>query len=347
MRTATAPADRPVTENAVAMCYRAAGLAPPGRIEWCASPIELARRWERARHLRSVGTNVKDAVIDTLRDRAMAGTWWRLDPDIRRSIFMGLRSPQADTVCAAMSEAALRAARAGQPPWSARLRQAVAALMRRANRSGFEHSSVGPASLDWLAPYQYLQDVYGLKHDDCTLSGLWSVAENAGWMLPHKHVCWLSERPVVLAFDISGRLHSASGPALAYRDGWSVHVWKGVELPAVLIEQPGAITLDAIDRQPNVIVRRCMIEIMGTKRFLALGGASIAGSDETGTLWRKIWRFGDEWAAVEVENGTAEPDGTRQRYILQVPPELRTARAAVAWTYGMSEREYRGLTLRT
>lgn len=347
MRTATAPADRPLTEDAVAMCYRAAGLPPPGRIEWCASPIGMARQWEKARHQRSAGPNVKTAVVDALRDRAMAGTWWRIDPDIRKAIFAGLRSPQADVAAAAMAELTLRAARTGPPPWSARLRQAAASLLRRARRTDFEHASTAPALLDWLAPYQYLQEFCGVKTDDCALSGLWRVAANAGWMLPHAHVCWLSERPAVLAFDISGRLHSASGPALAYRDGWSAYLWKGVELPAALIEQPGAITLDAIDRQPNIVLRRCMIEIMGPKCFLALGGASISARDDTGTLWRKIWRFGDEWAAVEVENGTPEPDGTRQRYILQVPPDLRTARAAVAWTYGMSEREYRGLTLRT
>jgi hypothetical protein len=90
-----------------------------------------------------------------------------------------------------------------------------------------------------------------------------------------------------------------------------------------------------------------MIEIMTPKRFLALGGAWFAGRDETGVLWRKSWRSGERWAAVEVENGTPEFDGSRKRHVLQVPPELPSARAAVAWTYGMTEREYLGLAVRT
>src|SRR6266436_180030 len=35
---------------------------------------------------------------------------------------------------------------------------------------------------------------------------------------------------------------------------------------------------------------------------------------------------------VHVTNSTPEPDGSRRRYFLRVPPEVKTARAAVAWT---------------
>ena len=347
IRTATAPADRPAAEMAVAMSYESAGLRAPKHIAWCRSPVELARVWERARHLRTTGANVRPAVIDAMRDRAASRTWWQLRPDTRKIVFAGIRSAQADAVCAAASQVTLRAVRAGRPSLPTRLRQSLTSFWNRARPSDFEHCSAGPEALDWLAPYEFLHDVCALRQDDGALAGLRRLAANVGWVLPHQHVCWLCDRPSVLAFDALGRLHAAGGPALAYPDGWAVHVWKGVELPAKLIERPDLITLDAIDRQPNIVIRRCMIEIIGTKRFLSLGGAWIAGRDETGVLWRKTWRSGDAWAAVEVENGTAERDGSRQRYILQVPPELPTPRAAVAWTYGMSERDYRALTLRT
>ena len=44
------------------------------------------------------------------------------------------------------------------------------------------------------------------------------------------------------------------------------------------------------------------------------------------------------WTAVEVVNGTAEADGSRKRYVLRVPSRMRTAREAVAWTYGLNGR---------
>ena len=46
-------------------------------------------------------------------------------------------------------------------------------------------------------------------------------------------------------------------------------------------------------------------------------------------------------------NGTAEPDGSFRHYVLQGPPTMRTAREAVAWTYGLSDHEYARLRLRT
>ena len=36
-----------------------------------------------------------------------------------------------------------------------------------------------------------------------------------------------------------------------------------------------------------------------------------------------------------------EQDGTSKRYFLQVPANMRTAREAVAWTYGLPEQRYR------
>jgi len=94
-------------------------------------------------------------------------------------------------------------------------------------------------------------------------------------------------------------------------------------------------------------VRRCMIEIMTPERYIYEGNAMRVSEDETGVLWSKVWTSWDAWAAVEVINGTPEPDGTHRHYYLQVPPTVRTARQAVAWTYGLTELEYRSLKQRT
>jgi hypothetical protein len=43
---------------------------------------------------------------------------------------------------------------------------------------------------------------------------------------------------------------------------------------------------------------------------------------------------------VEVENGTREPNGWRRRYFLRVPPNMRSAHEAVAWTFGLTPEQY-------
>jgi hypothetical protein len=40
---------------------------------------------------------------------------------------------------------------------------------------------------------------------------------------------------------------------------------------------------------------------------------------------------------VQVTNATPEPDGTHRAYWLRVPPGMRTARQAVAWTFDLDE----------
>jgi hypothetical protein len=157
------------------------------------------------------------------------------------------------------------------------------------------------------------------------------IAENAGWFVPHEGVCWLSAPPDVLCTDRQGRLHCASGPALRYPDGWAVHAWKGVPVPAWIIMQPERITLRWIDAQVEPRIRHAMIDIFTPARFVAAGGAD-ATRDETGTLWKRKWTHRgvviDSWSAVEV----AAVKGILRR----VPAEFGTPREAFAW---LSRRE--------
>jgi hypothetical protein len=217
---------------------------------------------------------------------------------------------------------------------------------------GFAEGSYGLDEFSALAVFEYFRDCCGLADELQLLAGLCLIAENAGWMLPHKEICWLSDRPLVLKHDGRGRLHNPIGPSLNYcalhnPDGWSYYAWKGIEVPAWTIEHKDRITLEAIATERSMHVRRCMIEILSPARFVAMGGAIRLAEDETGVLWRAMWRFGDAWAAVEVVNGTPESDGSHRRYYLQVPADLPTPRAAVAWSYGLDEHAYRDLVRRT
>jgi hypothetical protein len=202
-------------------------------------------------------------------------------------------------------------------------------------------------SRDLLATHQFLHDVYELKTETGCLAGLWQIALNAGWLVPHERVCWLSDRPSLLQTDAQGRLHSAKGPALMYPDGWSHYAWKGISVPRWIIEQPEEITARMVERQNNILIRRCMIDIMTPERYVASGYPRRVATDAAGTLWRREWNSMQMWAAVEVVNGTPGPDGAHKHYFLQVPPDITTPTRAVAWTYGISADSYAALMLRT
>jgi hypothetical protein len=90
----------------------------------------------------------------------------------------------------------------------------------------------------------------------------------------------------------------------------------------------------------NAEVRRLALDYMGAEAFLRSANATRAAQDDFGTLWRTtITIDGEPYVAVEVVNATAEPDGSHRHYFLRVPPDSRTAREAVAWTFGFDNAE--------
>lgn len=48
----------------------------------------------------------------------------------------------------------------------------------------------------------------------------------------------------------------------------------------------------------------------------------------------------EDYRAVEVFNSSLEPDGSFKNYYLRIPPDMQSAREAVAWTFDMEETEY-------
>jgi len=193
--------------------------------------------------------------------------------------------------------------------------------------------------------------VCGLRDETERLTGLWELAQSAGWAIPCRGVCFVAERHATLHRDERGRLHCEDGPAVAFPDGWQIHAVHGVRVPAWVIEQPERLTIAAIDAERNEEVRRVMIERYGWERYGADSGATVIDHDERwGTLKQ---RGADLW--LEVVNRSPEPDGSFRRYALPVHPECRpilsddgdlgraqkpTALNAVASTFGLTGAAY-------
>jgi hypothetical protein len=348
IRRSTEPADRGAAEEGIRLAYRAAGLEPPARLVWCDSPIALAEVARRASG--ADGPNVKPALVGRLRRQVAAMVRGRVDARTRAQV-ESMVDP-ADALIASAAESVMNATLQENVSLLELVRRSYPlswsdAMRVLAGQQGFRYSAIGQHELSWLGPFDYFRALFGLREATAPLRGLWQIAENLGWLQPHRHTCWLAERPQLLRGDARDRLHHADGPALRYPDGWQVWAWKGVEVPRWVIEQKEDITLKAIDIETNVQIRRCMIEIMTPERYVAQGGAERIAEDETGILWRKTWLAADTWAAVEVINATPEPDGTRKHFFLQVPAHIRTAREAVAWSYGLSANVYANLVMRT
>jgi hypothetical protein len=345
-RRSTTRPDRLAAEDSIRSAYAAGDLKPPKRIIWGRSPVELSRSWAAAKHTEPIGLNVKAIIVDFVRSRVEGNMELSVASNVRRDLSTDPRFSRPPAFCTTILEVGLRDGDAIK----AALKKRVGAVCARAfgakwPRWHFSACSFCFHSATWLSAYRFFREACGLCRETDALIGLWGLAEHVEWVMPHEQVCWVSEKSEVLNCDIAGRLHCASGPALQYRDGSSVHAWKGIRVPDWMIEGQAHLTIGMVNRARDPVLRRCMIDIMTPERFISEGGAWLAGRDDAGVLWRREWHW-DAWAAVEVVNGTPEKDGSYRRYFLQVPPNMITPRQAVAWTYGLSAEQYRP-TLRT
>lgn len=177
---------------------------------------------------------------------------------------------------------------------------------------------------------------------------------------PMDGLCVISERPEILNLDEAGRLHNPNGPAIRYRDGWSVYTINGVRMPEKYFTQP--VTPSIIDSETNVEIQRKLIERYGLQKYIEDSGAKKIAEDEWGILYYKEMLNDEPIVMVSVLNSTPEEyeyegleerlekrefrkselgtPGKYKRYMLRVPPDTKTPLQGLAWMANMSEEEY-------
>jgi hypothetical protein len=191
---------------------------------------------------------------------------------------------------------------------------------------------------DWVAYLSFFRHIAKLE---LPIYDKWqhyeAAAIHGSWRWMHPKFCIVSDRPEFIRIDEARRPHCADGPSHKWRDGWSLHYWHGLRIPAWFVEDKQRITPDLIDAEPNAELRRVMMEIYGYGPYIQARGATVIAEDVCLGLPRALLEFraGDETIRVlRVENGSLEPDGERRKFTLPVPLECSTPHEAVAWSYG-------------
>ncbi|KAF0650419.1 hypothetical protein K701_07565 [Streptomyces fradiae ATCC 10745 = DSM 40063] len=323
---ATGPADRAAAEAGVRLAYRRAGLAEPERIVWAGSPRAALRLLREAPDgpcgPAARGRSVREAV----RSAPWAAERGRLNELLgargwgRRWAVTGARLWETTERLADRIRAGLVEEAAGGPADEAEVRLLLLDAV------------LGQHDAAWLCAFG--------TEPGSPLEGLAAVARSAGWWWPYERLAVVCERPVELHRDEAGRLDRGDGPALAYGDGFALHAWRGMPVPAAFPAELRALTPERIRTEENAELRRVMLEFYGYDRYLRESRAKPVHRDDTGVLWRIPLPDDEDVAMVEVVNSTPEPDGTSRTYWLRVPPDTRTARQGVAWTFGLEADAY-------
>lgn len=207
----------------------------------------------------------------------------------------------------------------------------------------FNDMSYGSHDAGWLSFYNYFQEVVGLE---CTnkLQGLIDLSKYCGWVSFYDDTVVFQHRPEVIKFDDQNRLHCEDGPAIRYRDGYSLYSWHGTRVPAEWIEKKSELTAKIALTWENIEQRRCACEIIGWATILRELDSTVIDSDVdpmVGNLLEvNIPDIGRE-KFLQVLCGTG------RTFAIPVPPECKTALEANAWSYNISPDLLKDLEVRT
>ncbi len=214
------------------------------------------------------------------------------------------------------------------------------------------HSLFSPLHYAFTVASMRALSVFGIDvANKMPMPHLLEVVKSGGWWWPFENICFACDNPLGVHFDARMRFHSEDGMAIRFEDNWGFHALNGVRVPEAVIQNRfSAVDIDA---EPNLAVRARMIERLGLARYVTESGAQEIDRSDYGILYRKeqppsatpralqhLIMVLEPVVMVKVINKTPEPDGSFKSYFLRVPPNITTAKEAVAWTFGIEPDEY-------
>jgi hypothetical protein len=281
-----------------------------------------------------VRDQVRDQVWDQVRDQVWDQVWAQVWAQVRDQVGAQVRDQVGDQVrdqvWAQVRDQVWDQVR--DQVWAQVWAQVGAQVRDQVNKAGYgQHDS------NWLAFYEFFEKETGLS---CCkkLDGLMEVAREAGWFWPFENAVIITSRPTLLKRDEDNRLHCETGPALRYADGWSIYAWHGVRIPSEWIEDKKSLSPETALKWGNLEQRRAACEIVGWDKILSELKAVCVDRNNDPQI--------GELLEVNLPDSGKEKFlrvvcGTGRTFALPVPPEMKTALEANAWTYGIDAEEYR------
>lgn len=150
------------------------------------------------------------------------------------------------------------------------------------------------------------------------------------WRSPTRVIWYKDGRKHGVDADIHGSIH---------------YYYENIRIPPKYhqaISDPEILSVEEVLKNPNQEVRYVGMKIVGFDRVMKHKNCKIIHKDATTdqVLFEIKGVFDEPIKYVRVWNSTAEPDGTFKPYFLCVPPETKTCKQGVAWTFRKDEKTY-------
>ena len=219
----TDPVDFEKIEAAAMAAYALIGAKRPRVILRMSSPyaasVAGAAAWLALKC--ASGDTVGDTVGSQVRDKVVSQVWASVSASVRAQVWA--------QVGAQVREQVRVREQVGSPVWDQ-----VWAHVGDEAKEGF--SNYGASGILWAsfcAQVSFFRDVCNWRSPAAMKRfALAEALSEAGWTWWHSDVFVSSDRPAFIKRDDEGRLHSETGHAIEYRDGWGgFHAGMALEFP--------------------------------------------------------------------------------------------------------------------
>jgi len=359
----TAPVDETAAEDLLCQAYAAAGVGPPHHIHWLDGPLELVAVLAQGERWHTIDEHYRDRVPHCVWDDSRLdqteialldrGVLESVDHRIRQVTHLSAKRVKSTfgppTVDGAVQSVWTHIGHRAWDPLrtqvGARIWRAVAEAVKwplspwiRNSVWGRLDSSLWHTISAYDESHLHLEmryfDTY-LAPNAASALAQFNALVSGYWL--GRAVALLVRKPRFLAFDETGRVHSATGHCVEYPDGWGFFAWHGVPVPEQVILDPAALTRADFLGERNVEARRIIQKRMGAERLVWELAATYIDGGPQGVLYEVALPDDPEQVARYVQ--LLDPS-TGQEYFLRVPPTVLTAAEAVAWTFGCTTDEY-------
>jgi len=288
----TEPANRKKAEEGIKIAYQMANLSPPKKIVWCTSPLAngLARAivlkrfegdsvqdsvrasvWNSVYH--SVNISVRDSVPLSVQGSVVHSVWDSVPAYVKASVMVSVRDSVPDSVWNSVWHSVMVSVRDSVPDsvqgsvWDSVPAYVKLSVMVSV-RDSVPACGYGQHDADLLGFLEYFNLICNLTEQTKKLEGLWLIAKNAGWFLPHEKICWVSERHNICKLNNRGVIHNDGGPAIQYPDKFSIWALNGVRVSQEIAETPEQeLDCKLLATERNAGVRREIVRKIGIERI--------------------------------------------------------------------------------
>jgi ribosomal protein S20 len=361
----TEPSNREKSEKAIRGLYGLAKLKEP-KVIWLPCPLSAAMsavayatiRAKQSIHKNQKNISVDSAVYSAMRSAVDSAVYSAVDSAVVSAVYSAVDSAVDSTVYSAVVRAVdstvysavVRAVDSTvlSAVVSDVVRAVDSAVVRAVDSAvGSDVRSAGMAYFGgsvWNASYSawadYFNEVLSISIDRNFLD----MTDSCGFYWTLDDVCFASERPSKINLDDQGRLHCEDGLSIQYPSGWGLFHWHGTQVPGEWIMDRNSLNAEKALTWKNIEQRRSACEILTWAKVLDELKAKVIDADEDEEI--------GELVEVEIPDIGKERFlrvicGTGRKFAIPVPPNMKTALAANAWTYGIEGDTLKQLEVRT